>query len=75
MANKSVILAAVHDLEHVGLTNDFLNNSDHDLVAFYDFVGTPMSQNFTHVFPSMQPMMDQLHTNYRYWKAKFPPPP
>ncbi|GFH26193.1 phosphodiesterase, partial [Haematococcus lacustris] len=33
-------------------------------VAFYDFVGTPMFQNFTHVFPGMQPMMDQLHTNY-----------
>ncbi|GFH30874.1 3'5'-cyclic nucleotide phosphodiesterase [Haematococcus lacustris] len=44
-------------------------------VAFYDFVGTPMFQNFTRVFPGMQPMMDQLQANYRYWKDKFPPPP
>ncbi|GFH16390.1 phosphodiesterase [Haematococcus lacustris] len=34
-------------------------------VAFYDFVGTPMFQNFTRVFPGMQPMMDQLQANYR----------
>ncbi|KAJ9516140.1 hypothetical protein QJQ45_024568, partial [Haematococcus lacustris] len=33
-------------------------------VAFYDFVGTPMFQNFTRVFPGMQPMMDQLQANY-----------